>query len=301
MCVPFAVTSKMASSSNTIGFPFALKADLLSIYTDSNLGQAYNEKMGTISTPYFSFPEGTAESPLIGSTKVPVLSEEYEIVETLEEATEFMQIDGSLSVHYGLMEGDGSWVFKKDNQSLALSFSVMQRCTYTVSTTEIDLGKLADVMKDKATYHKHLNEVLDDPDEVTDYIGEHGTKFVSGVVQGGACYRKITFSFQESRDMESMKAHLDGKIKTGTFDFNFSVDLEKETGLKKESTEICVTTLAAGGDPKLLKFTKDMTEALQQLDDWKKSVEEKPVVVAAHLTDIGRSLFKFCLSQSLDL
>eukprot|EP00613_Pedinella_sp_CCMP2098_P028855 CAMPEP_0171703722 /NCGR_PEP_ID=MMETSP0991-20121206/12285_1 /TAXON_ID=483369 /ORGANISM="non described non described, Strain CCMP2098" /LENGTH=1151 /DNA_ID=CAMNT_0012293159 /DNA_START=163 /DNA_END=3618 /DNA_ORIENTATION=- len=229
-------------------------------------------------------------SGLIATHAGAYMSESYHVMSSVTETEKFMGINGHLGVGYGLLGGEGSGFFETTNSHTATTFSVLQKCTYGIKTKRINTAKLMAVINSTQAEVGLLNKSLTkSPGDVTDFLADQGSKFVSGVTLGGVAFRKITYSFENASDVQEIKAEMKGKIKVGLFDINFDASFSKRDGSVSTKVDIAVDTKCCGGDPKKFKFTDDANKAMAQLDDWKMSVEIQPVVISVDLTDIDKN------------
>lgn len=261
--------------AETIAFPFSDLQLSSSLFSETDLGRGINDKNGELTAPIFLFPEGQKESTKLRHFNVPGerVSEKYQIEKNAQSRNDFMKIDGSLEIHYGLLGGKGSGKFEKKNENNTTSVSILQKCTKIVGTSEINLGALATVMAgSEKSRTPFLNAELKDPEKAAQLIDAQGSRFVHKLILGGVAFRRITYSFKDIKDITEMKANIEGKIKVGLFDIKFDASFEKKDGTKSSEMDIGVETIAVGGDIGKFKFTKDPDVAMEQLEAWKQTV-----------------------------
>jgi hypothetical protein len=140
-----------------------------------------------------------------------------------------------------------------------------------------------------SSYGPFLNPMLDTPEHASEFLDTQGSKFVSSVTKGGVALRRITYTFTEARDIRTINADIEGKNKMGAFDLKFEASYKRNDGSTSTDISIGVETKCAGGNPDLFQFTNDSIAAMQQLDEWKASVNTQAVVIAVGLQNVDKN------------
>jgi hypothetical protein len=268
------------SAEFTIRFPFADAHMTQPMFSTSDLGAVFSRKHGLVS-PQRAFVHDRFSDNWIhtGDPVAHKIHDEQTILKTEEGALDFLHIDGSLSVQYGLIRGEGSGFFQSLKSSSSMEFSVIQQSVVVKEADWIDVATITAAVFNEGK--PFLNPLLDKPENVEQFWDTNGEMFVKRLLRGGIARRIIRYRFEDTKTAQEVKAHLAGKIQVGLFDINFEANFKSNNTQYSNRVEISIETNAVGGDPSILRETHDVKEAVQQLDRWKESVlnSDKPTAV----------------------
>jgi hypothetical protein len=294
--------------STVVSFPFADTSLAVNQFRWSSVGCAFNSRTGRVSAvPYFLFPhEHPRTANILTQNDGATTNDTQHFVTSIDKSTEYLKIDGSLSVHYAMIGGEGSGSWLHDESQSITSFTLLQTSAHIVGEHAINPSALAEALATEDG-HQFLHPSLRAPDTAQAMIDEQGAQFVSAVKMGGVVFRRVTFTCETAAQASQLKAELSGKLSQGPLAIKFTAAFEKKTTSERRHVSIRIETRAAGGDPTLLDSSifvngatdvdEVMAKAATQVQAWKRSVrfsgpdgqKDTTVVVTAQLDNIGRA------------
>lgn len=198
-------------------------------------------------------------------------------VEDFSKAAELMQIDGSLSLSWAMIEGSGAGNFEvdKDRSSKTCTFLQVGYQVEKVLLLKKTTLTEAHAYKDS----RYLHEQLRDLSTLEPYLDAQGRHVLTKLYLGCKAQRKITIHCESARDRKKIEASVKGSLNLGLFKIQFQARFSSEDTNMSEHQRITTVADNIGGDGNLFNVKLDKAKIMSSVlgeevdDSWNKFFE----------------------------